>query len=95
MNAFVEAFTAFMEASMEAMEAMEASMEAIEAVVASMKSSMKASIASMKGFMEASIALMKAFMEDIEDVKASTEVTSTEAFMGAFVSFRGSFHREY
>ena len=31
-------------------------------------------------------------MEDMEDMKASTEVTSTEAFMGASVSFRGSFH---
>ena len=37
MKASVEAFTAFMEASMEAMEAVEASMEAMEAVEASME----------------------------------------------------------
>ena len=34
-------------------------------------------------------------MEDMEDMKASTEVTSMEAFMGASVSFRGSSHGRY
>ena len=36
--------------------------------------------------MEASV---EASMEDMEDTKASTEVTPTEAFIGASVRFRG------
>ena len=62
MKASVGAFTVFMEASMEDMEAVEASMEAsmkeIEAVEASMKY--------------------------MEDMKASTEATSTGASTKAF-----------
>ena len=42
--------------------------------------------------MEASV---EASREGREEMKASTEVTSTEAFMGASVSFRESFHGRY
>ena len=69
MKTSVEAFTVFMEASMEDMEA---SMDAILAV--------EASIHSMKDFMEASVdAPTEASMADMEDMKASSEVTSTKA----------------
>ena len=34
-------------------------------------------------------AFVKASVEDIEDMKASTKVSSTQAFMAAWVSFRG------
>ena len=40
-------------------------------------------------------AYVEASMEDMEDMKVSTEATSTEAFMGASVSFRRSFHGKY
>ena len=41
-------------------------------------------------FVEASV---EAFMESMDDLKASTEIASTEDFMGASVIFRESFHR--
>ena len=49
-------------------------------------------VTSTEFFMKTSV---EASMEDMEDMKASTEVTSTEPFMGAFVNLRGSFHGRY
>ena len=85
MKTSVEAFTAFMEASMEDMEA---SMDAIIAV--------EASIHSMKDLMKASVkAPTEASMADMEDVKASSEVpstgASTKASMEAFVEVMEAF----
>ena len=59
MKSSVEAFTASMEASMEAIEALEASMEAIKAVEASMKASMEAFIASGPKMQTLQVALQK------------------------------------
>eukprot|EP00904_Undaria_pinnatifida_P007399 jgi/Undpi1/378/HiC_scaffold_1.g00374.m1 len=95
----VEAFTTFMEASMEAIDAVEASIEYVEDMKASTEitstgASTKASMEDFMEVMEAFAEVMEAFMEvtsteffmkasveasmeDMKDMNASTEVTST------------------
>ena len=62
-------------------------MEAMEYFAEVMEAFMEAT--STEVFTEASV---DAFIEDMEYMKASTETSSAEAFMGASASFRRSFH---
>ena len=61
-------------------------MEVVENFAEVMEAFMQATCTDV--FMEASVGDS---MEDMGDIKDSADVTSTEAFMGASVSFRGSF----